>query len=877
MTAPDMLGALGAASSGAPRLDPCGCCEAGPPPPRLYNRPGLPALAYRIATHPPALRRMLDAVSRTTVPPDDPAGDRPLRQLSTRAGDDPSIALLDAWATVTDVLTFYQERIANEGYLGTATERRSVLELARAIGYELDPGVAAGAFLRFTVEDAPGAPGVAAVPLGTRVQSIPGQGQLPQTFETSEAIEARAEWNVLRPRQTEPQPITVDLRQLYLKGVTTQLQPGDPILLCGDERMADPGSERWDLRIVKTVTPLPAPPSEPESPGYTIVTWEEGLGHKQPSVAPSASARVYAFRQRAALFGYNAPQWVAMATKIQRAFDPNYDTANDRPSLSEWPDFEIQRARERLIDLDAFYPRILVGSWIVLTRPGYVEVYQVVEVTPASRTDYTLTAKTTRITLDTNEHLTWFGLRDTAAYTESDELQLAERPFADPTVQGNRIELDRLVSGLRGGQPLFVSGQRIPSDSDGAAGDDSLVHEVVFIDDGPDAITADGQRTTLTLRAPLAHVYDRTTVTINANVARATHGETVREEILGSGAGAVGHQQFALRRRPLTYVSAPTATGTQSTLDVRVNGVLWQQVPSLFGLAPDSQGYEVRIDDDSLATLTFGDGKMGARLPTGTENVAATYRFGTGLAGMVDANQLSLLQVRPLGIRGVDNPLPATGGADAESLADARRNAPLTVLTLERIVSLRDYEDFARAFAGIGKAQAVALWINGEQVIHITVAGAQGTPVPSTSDVYVNLVRAIASQRDPVNRVLVASHTPRRFGVEAKVLVDPRLVAADVIGRVADALRRAFAFEQRAFGQAATAAEVIQVMQGVPGVVAVDLDRLVPDTPPLPPESEQPVAVLPASAARLLPDGTIAPAELLLLDPQAIHVEEMAP
>ena len=45
------------------------------------------------------------------------------------------IALLDAWATVGDVLTFYQERIANEGYLRTATERRSVLELARLVGY----------------------------------------------------------------------------------------------------------------------------------------------------------------------------------------------------------------------------------------------------------------------------------------------------------------------------------------------------------------------------------------------------------------------------------------------------------------------------------------------------------------------------------------------------------------------------------------------------------------------------------------------------------------------------------------------------------------------------------------------------------------------
>ena len=61
---------------------------------------------------------------------------QPLRSLTTREESDPSIALLDGWATVADVLGFYQERIANnEGYLRTATERRSVLELARLVGY----------------------------------------------------------------------------------------------------------------------------------------------------------------------------------------------------------------------------------------------------------------------------------------------------------------------------------------------------------------------------------------------------------------------------------------------------------------------------------------------------------------------------------------------------------------------------------------------------------------------------------------------------------------------------------------------------------------------------------------------------------------------
>ena len=106
--------------------------------------------------------------------------------------------MLDAWATVADVLTFYQERIANEGYLRTATERRSVLELARLVGYRLRPGVAASAFLAFSwIKVVPSRSRGARAP-----QSIPGPGELPQSFETSEPLAARVEWNEIKPRLT---------------------------------------------------------------------------------------------------------------------------------------------------------------------------------------------------------------------------------------------------------------------------------------------------------------------------------------------------------------------------------------------------------------------------------------------------------------------------------------------------------------------------------------------------------------------------------------------------------------------------------------------------------------------------------------------------
>jgi hypothetical protein len=77
----------------------------------------------------------------------------PLRDLRSRASNDPAIAMLDAWATIADVLTFYQERIANEGYLRTAIERRSILELARLVGYFLRPGVASSVYLAYTLEN----------------------------------------------------------------------------------------------------------------------------------------------------------------------------------------------------------------------------------------------------------------------------------------------------------------------------------------------------------------------------------------------------------------------------------------------------------------------------------------------------------------------------------------------------------------------------------------------------------------------------------------------------------------------------------------------------------------------------------------------------
>ena len=160
-----------------------------------------------------------------------------LARLSTRDDDDFTIALLDAWATVADVLTFYQERIANERYLRTATERRSVSRAGAADRLRAAAGRRREHLSRLHARRGAGRPGsghqATAIEVGTRVQSIPGPGEQPQTFETIEKIEARIEWNAMKPRLTRRHPVEADTKApLFFAGLATGLKPGDGLLLC---------------------------------------------------------------------------------------------------------------------------------------------------------------------------------------------------------------------------------------------------------------------------------------------------------------------------------------------------------------------------------------------------------------------------------------------------------------------------------------------------------------------------------------------------------------------------------------------------------------------------------------------------------------------
>ncbi|MGO9079691.1 MAG: hypothetical protein ACLQDY_11700 [Streptosporangiaceae bacterium] len=190
---------------------------------------GLPALPYSPGDRQQFLAQMLAALARAD------AGGQPFG-LRTQALDDPTVALLDAWATLADVIAFYQERIANEGYLRTATQPGSLLAIAQLVGYQPRPGLAASVWLAYSLQPDPTDTAVV-LPAGLLAQSVPGTGELPQTFETTEELVARPSWNTLGVRTTGP--VTAPnglsaLTSLAFQGATTGLAANDVILLFSD-------------------------------------------------------------------------------------------------------------------------------------------------------------------------------------------------------------------------------------------------------------------------------------------------------------------------------------------------------------------------------------------------------------------------------------------------------------------------------------------------------------------------------------------------------------------------------------------------------------------------------------------------------------------
>ncbi|MFA3916655.1 hypothetical protein [Ruegeria hyattellae] len=822
----------------------CDCCkDIAPLVPRPRgNTSGKVRIEARIGTQAAFKADMLAALARRGS----------LRRLSSREDDDPTVALLDGWASVLDVLSFYQEQIANEGYMRTAEERRSVGHMAAGVGYKLRPGVGSETYLAFTCEATPSTPIEVPIPAGTQAQSTPAPDETAQIFETKTQIIGRPEWNALRPRLMETAPVRRFIKTIYLAGTNTRLEPGHALLFVAEDADTDPGNATYDLRRVQMVETFdPDGPDDPR-PAYTKVTLDRSIRF----LMSSDNAEIHALRQRTAAFGHNAIRWEDLPLPLRVGEISPVDGTTFLPgpyanAKDNWANGAYSSSLSTLY-LDQVYPRLVKNSWIVMSNSSSTALYRVSKVRERTRTQFLVTGKASRLSIN-GAGAQNFTPRNVSVYCESEHLTVSERPRT-LAVSGTSVVLNSAVEGLEPGRHVALTGLS----TDGGA-----VSEVLAI---KQVSSNSAGFTRLTFEVGMAHVYDRLSLRINANVTAANMGVT-RGEILGDGNAAQPFQRFDLQSVPLTYVSTNTPTGSESTLELRVDGQLWDEVPTLYGQDTDARVYTVTNADDGAASIEFGDGQtVGSRLPSGQSNVTARLRIGIGTDGNLPENRIDQLASRPLGVNGVLNPVPASGAADAEETREARQNAARQTRLVDRIVTLSDYQDFAAGFAGIEKALAQTLWTRAQRLIHITLAGADGAPVLPMTALYDNLSKAIDLARHSDEPVSIGSYSARSFILAADLSVSPELVPEDVAAKATAHVSEVFSFANRRFGQGISQAEIMSVLHACPGVEGVILRTFdfagqsgVKD-------------LLPAALARQTPNGVLS-AELLLLDTASLDLK----
>lgn len=379
---------------------------------------------------------------------------------------------------------------------------------------------------------------------------------------------------------------------------------------------------------------------------------------------------------------------------------------------------------------------------------------------------------------------------------------------------GRRVPLECLPPGLKAGRALIV-------ENDGVALETTLAE-------------VDPAGAWIDLADPLPAACRADRLKIYANVVRAGHGETRSPRVLGSGDATRSSQRLTLAGVCLAFVADPAmGAGVRAALDLTVAGESWTQVASLKDSDASDAHYQLRIDEDGNAQIGFGDGRHGRRLPSGANNVRVVFREGAGVAGNLAAGTLTrLAQPHPL-IDTLAQPIAASGGADRESPADLRENAPATLLTLGRAVSLDDYAQLARGHASVWQARAFRLapGLGQRERIDVVVMAAGGaSPSPALKS---ELRDYLLARAQPGVALSISDY--QRLVFRLKVTIRVRSASFDkqsVKDAVAAALRAAFSEESRQLGQPLYRGEVYRVVDAVAGVensdctIVVDLASL---------------------------------------------------
>jgi len=303
-------------------------------------------------------------------------------------------------------------------------------------------------------------------------------------------------------------------------------------------------------------------------------------------------------------------------------------------------------------------------------------------------------------------------------------------------------------------------------------------------------------------------------------------------EVLGSSDGSAD-QQYELSSTPLALNPDGTSS-LEVTITAGMIDTVWAEVDNFLESGPTDEHFRTEIDENDVVTVIFGDGVNGAVPASGTNNISAVYRVGGGHEGnQVAINKLTKLIGSYSFVTSVTNPAKPTGGADRETVAQAKVNAPLSLKALNRAVTHDDYKALALEVPGV--LHAYAYRPTGSFEEHVVIATGGSNPVPTgTWDPYtaigtglIGAVGAYLEERKTTPTILYID--PVRM-IEIELVMNVYLfsnVRREVALRVIeDAVLELFEAENQVLGQQVPLSAVHAVVEGLQGVDYPDVVQM---------------------------------------------------
>lgn len=745
-------------------------CDALIHPRVPSNPPALDSITYRVGDY----LSFREALLRARP------GETQLAVWNPGASGDLAVQMIEWWAYVADVLTFYNERWMNESLLRTAQLPTSVAHLIAVLGYRPRPGIGAVGWLAAILSGTK----PVVIPAGLRVQSKPGPGKQPQTFE----VDARTPVTLPDARDVDLAPsgkLSDDGKSVVLRGKITTVAAGDELLL-----FARDGSQK-QFSPVRAVTPE----TDARGAAFTRVRFD--------AVTVSGDAADYRLlrsTRTTPLWSYHTT-WpvinavIAVLPSIVRTITPGSplvfrSSAPGGPTVATIVRYQAEA--------------VWYANPVRLDNPSVGPATGAIPV-PFTWLFYDSIGSTFNWDAVRGTVTVLHGWSDAGVLTSESGTVLAAtahfrltKPPPLPALNAVRALIE--AAGGSGAAAAVTSAPDLLGFT--AAFDDATVLPA--------------------LKAPYRALFDRLSV---------SRGQTVPAETLGSGDARVAGQEFVLQKSPLTYLpgAAPHSTlPYHSTLRVWVGGIEWNEVPSFFEQSPNAHVFVTREDDAAKTHVLFGDGINGARLPSGTNNVTASYRYGSG-ADAPAAGTLTVLAQPLPGLRAVRNPVAVGGGSDPDSAAKIRTYAPQSVLTFGRAISADDYEAIAAQAPGVTRAKAVWAFDALQQRGTMTVY------VGDTPAAVVAAQTALASAIDPNRPPTIVPAVPKAVQLTLTVVIDPAYVQAPVLAAVRTALTDddagLFGKNRMRIGTNVFESEIARACTSVPGALAIEdvafaIDRL---------------------------------------------------